>query len=279
MSHALSKQVLVYKLAQKQVQHMLMQSKVQLDETGGFTDSLIHEIRVCAKKLRALLQLYRPFYRPKKIKNLDKAIKLIACAYSGQRDAAVQYTLLCRAIDAIGTQSKFDFAPLKAIFAQKLTSMHSHSPDLAVDIKFQATMALWHKTLNIGKSKHLKSGIKHTYRKCRRISNKAIASDGDALFHQSRKWIKYYFYQLKILNSQQKITNRKYLKKLEEIGELLGEFHDDCMLEESLNQLLNAIQQQEAETLNISITTLLNWLAEQKERHKQLICKRYTKIF
>lgn len=278
MSQATSKQDLIYKLARTRVKKLLAEISASSDAT--LSDTLIHEIRVCVKRLRALVQLYQPFCSKTDIKTVDRTIKDIAKAYAGQRDAVVQYALLCKAISEINQQ---DFQPLKAYFSEQISTAQTHDSDMImVDQAFKHVLKVWKQTLSTNKSTNFNSGIDYTYRKCRNLSHKAIATDNDALYHASRKWIKYYFYQLKLLDREHKLVEKSRLKQLAEIGELLGEFHDQCVLAQALKQLMSDKPQtvvQKNEAFNSAIQSVLNWLMHQKRQSKLQFWSLNNKVF
>ena len=61
--------------------------------------------------------------------------------------------------------------------------------------------------------------------------------------------------------------DKALIKQLKALGELLGEFHDRCVLEQSLNRILDKPLEDEA--LEQAVLLMLTWLIEQKRLDKK----------
>lgn len=198
MGQSLAKQDLVYQLAEKRVSDLLESIASHLNTSSCLSDNLIHDLRVCVKRLRALLQLYRPCCDKGGIKQVEQEVKAVANAFASQRDTLVQYQLLCKAINEISEYSKRDFSPLHHYFEHILTEKKLHSSELDIDRAFKHALKKWRKTLKLSKRKKVNAGLSYTHDICFKLSHRAIATGKDALYHECRKWLKYYQYQLKL---------------------------------------------------------------------------------
>ncbi len=286
MSQSIAKQDLVYKLAEKRVNSLLSDIAAHLATSEELSDELVHDLRVCVKRLRALLQLYRPCCNKQVIKQIDHDIKAIANAFSGQRDMVVQYQLLSKAMEEINQQSQHDFAPLRAYFLRVMTQEKIESPELMVDLAFKRALKKWHKHLTINKRKIVDSGLRYTHDQCYKRAHRAIATGQDALYHAARKWIKYYLYQLKLLTKKQVDPELELaIKQLDAMGELLGELHDQCVLEHTLKGLISSeekpseIANLDDEVLEAIIHSILHWLASKKQHYKQQFWSQFNHFF
>lgn len=286
MSQSIAKQDLVFKLAQKRVNSLLSDVASHLATSGELSDKLIHDVRVCVKRLRALLQLYRPCCNKQTIKRIDHDIKAIANAFAGQRDMVVQYQLLSSAIDEIQQNHQHDFAPLRAYFLRVMKQEKAASPTLMVDKAFKRALKKWQKHLKMTGRKSVDSGLHYTHDQCYTLAHRAIATGQDALYHAARKWIKYYLYQLKLLNKKQIDSDLELaINQLDEMGEWLGELHDQSVLEQTLKALISTkdkpaeIAHVENKALEATIHAVLNWLATNQQHYKQQFWSQFNAFF
>jgi CHAD domain-containing protein len=272
---------LVYDIAKEQV-NALRKAIAHSPDTSS--DELIHELRVCIKKLRALLQLYRPISKRVDIQSLDQCVKEIAHNYSNQRDAVVQYDLLCQIIKQIGSHKKQLMQPLHDYFLTLIQENKEQSISANVDVKFDYVLKVWKEKLNPDITLKLNQGLDLSYRKSLKLAHRAVKSDHIETYHQCRKWVKYYLYQLKLLASNQSEKKANFLKKLEDLGGLLGEFHDYNVLEQHLNSLLDKEQRSRANPANtpnmkVAIKLVLACLSKQKTLTKTQSQALFSKVF
>lgn len=285
MGQSLSKQDVIYKLAEKRVNVLMSEISEYLKTAGELSDTLIHELRVCVKRLRALLQLYQPSAKQRDIKKLDHDIKRIANAFSGKRDIVVQYQLLSKAINRIG-HHQGEFQLLTDYFQNLLTQEKAIAPELVVDKAFKRVLKKWHQQLKMTKRKSIDAGLSHTHDQCYQLAHRAIATGNDEAYHAARKWIKYYLYQLKLLNKKCIAPDVECaIKQLDNMGELLGELHDQSVLESTLQSLLSthksesALNKTDHAALRQEVLPILAWLQDQKQHYKQQFWPQFNHFF
>ncbi len=276
MGQSLAKQDVIYKLAEKRVNVLLSEISEHLNTASELSDNLIHELRVCVKRLRALLQLYQPSAKQRDIKKLDHDIKRIANAFSGKRDIVVQHQLLSKAINEIG-HHEGEFQLLIDHFQNLLTQENITSQVLVVDKAFKRVLKKWHQHLKMTKRKSVDAGLTHTHDQCYLLAHRAIATGNDEAYHAARKWIKYYLYQLKLLNKKRIAPDVECaIKQLDDMGALLGDLHDQSVLECTLQSLLD---KSDHVALKQEIMPILAWLQDQKQRYKQQFWPQFNHFF
>lgn len=261
----------VFKLAKQRVNKLLKKIKAEASasatESYALSPALVHSLRVCTKRLRALLQLYRPVAGKTAIKAVDQTIKALARSYSGQRDAVVQYETLCHLVDVYQQSHGSDMQPLLDYFKNRSTEVVDAARPMEPQAAFETVMERWQQKLKGKKQPDFNSGLEYAYRKARKLAYEAEASDDDEVYHQCRKWTKYYLYQLQMLMDKPRPRDKALIKQLKALGELLGEFHDRCVLEQSLNRILDKPLEDEA--LEQAVLLMLTWLIEQKRADKK----------
>ena len=261
----------VFKLAKQRVNKLLKKIRVEASASAAESYTLspaqVHSLRVCTKRLRALLQLYRPVASKTAVKTVDQAIKALARSYSGQRDAVVQYETLCHLVDLYQQSHGSDMQPLLDYFETRLHQEVDAATPMKPEAAFESILQTWQEKLRGKEQPDFNSGLEYAYRKARKLAYEAEASDDDEVYHQCRKWTKYYLYQLQMLVDKPRPRDKALIKQLKALGELLGEFHDRCVLEQSLNRILDNPLEDEA--LEQAVLLMLTWLIEQKRLDKK----------
>jgi CHAD domain-containing protein len=221
----------------------------------------IHQLRVCCKRLRALLQLYRPYTGHQRLRQLDQQIRLIAKSLAGRRDLHVQQQL----ISQLARDLERPLSP--ALNSQLLQSSGNHSLVAAdnerIIAAFAAILSDW-PHCDSGRRDAWAAGLARTRKRARSLARRACNSDQDALFHRCRKWTKYYLYQLEQLHDS-RLPASSEMQTLARLGEQLGQLQDLCNLEAQL-QTLAPDQESEA-------------LAEQLEKRKGRCKRRIIRLF
>jgi len=259
----------VLKLAKKRVKTVLN----ALADAPSSADTLpvdgVHQIRVCTKNLRALLQMYRPYCCKDAIKCVDQRIKSLANAYADQRDFDVQYTMLSNAVLTFSPQQKNEVQPLLNYFLTIRPPEKKRHIDMDARAGFESILKVWEEKLTACATPNLTLGVDLTYAKAKKLAHSKSLTSDDA-YHECRKWVKYYLYQLRLTSSKHRTKDKKYLNQLATLGDSLGDFHDQCVLQASLRTLLDSAQKENADHSEIEVPALLilNWLAEQKHHEK-----------
>lgn len=274
MDKPLPKSDPVFKCAKKRVSKMLD----ELDGSEVLTDDQVHDVRVCTKKLRALLQLYRPACRKAGLKTVDHAIRDLARTLSSARDAHVQHAMLERMVQAFGQEYQGNLHLLLEHYGVDDASDVSMPQTREVREGFEHLLVTWRGQLHLKGKPDIGQGLEFAYKHARKLAYEAESSDDDELYHECRKWVKYFHYQLQLVVKDMRPRDKSYLKGLQKLGECLGEFHDRCVLERSLNQLLSKEAQENAELESAGLL-MLSWLVEQKRCDKEVCQKLFEKLF
>ncbi len=196
-------------------------------------DETVHDFRVLCKQLRALLQLYRSERSAKQIQLLDKQLKVIARSFSGARDSVV----IADAMLALGEDSQENLQQIVPVVAALQRHKDQVKPDqVEVAAQLDSLMQQWWASLACDKASFAETGMVACYKKARALANKVLSRGDDEVFHQWRKWAKYWLYQLQFLEVCRGASGEDYLKKLDKLGNRLGRFHDDCILESTLHE-------------------------------------------
>ena len=254
----------VYKTAKKLVDRNL----AVMDGPAALTPEQVHEVRVCTKKLRALIQMYRPHCGKNAIKAVEKKTKRIADQYSGARDAQVMHQTLVQLAEMYCAEQGEDVAPLLAHYADANAKIQQVSPHSEFDLQqaFSKLMDSWQKQIRPKANTDFALGLEFSYQQARKLAFEAETLDQDECYHHCRKWVKYYLYQINLfVNKNDPID--ELVDSLKALAELLGLFHDRCVLEASLNGLLQS-QPSPNLALESACLLMLSWLVEQKRLDK-----------
>ena len=281
MTHSRAGSDPVFKLARQRVNKLLKKIRAEAAASAAepytLSPALVHSLRVCTKRLRALLQLYRPVAAKTPIKAVDQTIKALADSYSGQRDALVQYETLCHLVEQYQQSHGSDMQPLLDYFSARLRDESETAAPMEPAAAFEGILERWQEKLKEKKQPDFESGLEFAYRKARKLAYEAESSDDDEVYHQCRKWTKYYLYQLQMLVEKPRPRDRARIKQLKALGELLGVFHDRCVLEQALNRLLDKPIEDEA--LEQAVLLMLTWLIEQKRQDKACCQEWFEGVF
>lgn len=190
----------------------------ELARVARCSDRSVHEVRKRCKKLRGLLRLIRPGMDAALFREADSALREAANALGDTRDAAVHEAIMeDLGGSGIGGQAA---APDRAALAEEAGRGMASA---------RSALTRWVAPDDLPEA--LIEGFRRTYRRCRRALQAADAEPTDENFHQLRKWVKYHWYQVRLLHKRAPESVRRHREALREIGELLGDAHDLANLE------------------------------------------------
>ena len=258
----------IFKAARKQVRKVLN----PLAQGAAPSDEDIHAIRVCSKKLRALLQLYRPGNAKADIKQVEQLLKQLANSYAGLRDAHVQEKTLSRVISQLPFEDQAEMQPLLNYFATNNRQASEQVKPIAAHQGFADILQLWQQQLRLKHRSDPGKGLDYSYRRARKLALDAHASGEDETYHQCRKWTKYYLYQAQLLCERK--AAKPSISLLKQLGEQLGLFQDHCVLEDSLLQS----PAQQPELANLSQLALLA-IEQQKTLDKEIARQLFEQLY
>lgn len=196
----------------------------------------IHAIRVTFKRLRAYWRLIAPALTKSTLKEANNRIRCTAKLLAGHRDLQVMLESLQQIESLMNekalpkeTQSYLD--ELKSDFEKKIEQQVASLPEIdwgVIEQALQDEQAAW-QTLATEQDfmKTLRQGFQVTLSSCHRHALAAIAVGATSEDrHEWRKWVKYGYYQLKLLKSLGSDKGQKVVRKLDQLGNLLGKEHD-----------------------------------------------------
>lgn len=215
---------------------MLAGARQAIERRGDIGDvETIHQLRVCTKRLRALLWLIRAQLPESTVTALNREAKTLADWLSGARDAQVALQTLQAVVDdAQGTE------PAQRLFSLlQRNQPESSQTDLAppdwsaLQQHLEEMIQSWSTLASAEiQRKHLKQGLKRSFRRGRRDWKASREVTDVEPLHDWRKQVKRLLYQQQLLQQQPDKTG----KRLKRLGDLLGQLHDIDMLDERLQQ-------------------------------------------
>ncbi len=191
----------------------------------------VHELRRIFKRLRSLWRLVRPFAAGKSLaRESDKSLRGAGRLLSRHRDAHIVRKTLRRIERNAKTDSERKaigriIEALKTLISQKVAT---RLPDIRwgkISKTLQQEAERW-RTLQEQGENDWRVGVVQTYRKGRRLASLAFADNRPETFHSWRKWVKYLSIQLDALSENGLKVDSKTLKKIAQLAERLGNYHD-----------------------------------------------------
>jgi len=183
----------------------------EIDDPDCSRDSVIHSLRSRCKKINAILELVEPALGIDcdRMKALTKqASRRLACL----RDNAVS-SQLAESDEPVVVSTQTD--------REKNRLLEESRKEIELLRQYVKRWARYRIDKHV-----ILDGVHRTYRRVRRRWKVVRRSRTDNNFHRLRKWIKYLWYQVRILERSNKEKLRPIRKDLRRIGILLGEAHD-----------------------------------------------------
>ncbi len=197
----------------------------------------VHALRVLLKHLRAYWQLVRFAVPRLTFQAAKKRMRLTGKQLSAMRDREVLMDTLLDLVELAPESEKHCLmAMLKAWMNEP------PPPPIPWDKVIQALKKerqAWRKLkFDFQSDGPLKEGLAMTFTRCRALGKQAFKPGQLEQRHAWRKWVKYAYYQLKLLRQLGLRGQRKRIQCLDELGELLGREHDFMMLKHRLKETL-----------------------------------------
>jgi CHAD domain-containing protein len=201
----------------------------RLSSTGVVDDEVVHGIRVMTKKIRACLLLLSGGCPEEKITDLKTRASSLARSLAVQRDSFVMASLIDtmfqgddEALYQWVKDASLEYVPVCENY-QQLRFLQSEILDLEnLLVKLEKGCG----------DIDLQANVAATYKRCRKLSRRAMASGVDGDFHKWRRWTKYLFYQLDYLFHEPEAA--LYTLSLKGLSDALGDKQDCCVLESHL---------------------------------------------
>ncbi|MGB5397209.1 MAG: CHAD domain-containing protein [Gammaproteobacteria bacterium] len=247
-------------------------TRLHVDQTIAGEENT-HQIRVSIKRIRAMLVLHEALtgHQPE-FAQLDDYLKQLNKALSACRDHDVLLGLLDRII------AKVDQPDVLQLFSSTRTSIAESSLPQLYDVNqvehmttdiLNAYQALPPIDIRV---KNIRNYLKKRLRKTCKNADLLIRQADCIALHSWRKQVKQLYYQAEALRA---VSGKSPLpnKTLEKLGERLGDIHDLCVLESTLQQQLASQPQLASPSTWQQSRQLLN------KKHASLLkqCKRLYK--
>jgi len=194
---------------------LLTSTIASLQDPEQSLDRRVHRVRTTGKKMRAWLRLLGSQAGVTLERELDR-FREAGKRLAPMREAWVQDRLL----------------------AEVSGSAESGLPDLAGDAPTLEALAECRADLQdalqwldrwscpVGRIEDLAPGLEDTYGKALQAWEYVREAPADEHFHALRKWVKYHYYQLGMLQRPDSRKLGRRLKRLDALGDLLGRAHD-----------------------------------------------------
>jgi CHAD domain-containing protein len=197
----------------------------------------VHSLRSRCKKMRALLRLPQPLMGDAFTVE-DQRFRSAARELAEFRDRDV----VSKTARALGSSAFADFepdGPIPAAAIERALAFMSGARD---------AVANW--PLSELRFVDLAPGFAQTYRSCTEKWRAVRADPADEKYHKLRKWVKYHWYQVRILERLSKPQLHVRREMLRELQATLGDAHDIVMLE----SVIGAAEEPDARLLQRAIT-------------------------
>lgn len=223
------------------VQEQMDKSAAAIDDGTLARHEVIHQVRKCCKRIRAVLRLVRPvfggFYRVENDFFRDAARGL-----SGFRDAKV----LVETFDATtrtpgGRIDRRHFTPLRRKLVQRHREMVENpkaQDELLARVRDELKtsrerIAGW--TLKTDAFEAIKPGLLKTYARGRKAMDGAYEELNTKAFHNWRKRVNYHRYHIRLLRNLWQPVLQPLLREVKTLARLMGDDHNLAVLRTMLS--------------------------------------------
>ena len=187
----------------------------------------VHSLRIRCKKLRGLLRLPQPLMGEVFVLE-DQRIREAAKQLAGNRDRQV----LAKTIASFGGS---DWQADKQQY-----SVSKQDLEWSRRILINCLEAIDDWPLDLHGFYDIAPGFARTYRKSLGAWERVVSLQSDHNFHRLRRWGKYHWYHIRILERLNKPVLRKRRKRLRKLQLALGDAHDLTLLQAFLRSEENA---------------------------------------
>ncbi|MDX1795243.1 MAG: CHAD domain-containing protein [Hydrogenovibrio sp.] len=238
----------------------------------------VHDLRVLMKRLRAFWQLMAAFVSKSELQQAKDRLASAAKQLSAHRDRQVLGDALAQLVQRLPEPSQ-----------QALLSLEIPLPDEDVrqdEIDWSQILQVLQNELSVWRGlavdaslKHVERGVMATFERERKLAERATRKKAEIRQrHQWRKWVKYLYYQLKLLQQLGLKGHKTTVKRLDELGDLLGREHDFEMLLTFLQEQTNRLPMDERTPYQhlIELNRIqLQQLRKQSNRLEKTVVKSY----
>ncbi len=208
-------------------QAIALLSLPQMDEDA------VHDLRVLMKQLRGLVRLYRGDDAKPVIRTINVVLRDVAKVFSARRDALVLAETLEQVARRSNRRVASELQQILREVTQQVADVQPVLEPLALVTELQRVRALWHQHLQQPDSEFLLDALARSYRRNRREGRAALRQRDTHALHDWRKRVKYFGYQLGVLEVQDAWLQQQK-EMVRRLGSLLGKVHDLDVLDDYL---------------------------------------------
>ncbi|MDG6774262.1 CHAD domain-containing protein [Thiomicrorhabdus sp. ZW0627] len=236
-------------LIQKNVVDLIDQALVLSQSDQRNLKESIHDLRVTFKRLRAYWRLVRDSVDKPVFEAADRRIKYTAKLLGGQRDQYVLFDSLSLILDRLEGSERM---VAESLLRQLNHSLNTNFKTLSIRwstviSSLQLERSVWSGLdFESIKNRSIQKALHKSVTRSLRLSEQAVHKKADTeKRHRWRKWVKYVFYQLKLLKGLGVKSKKQSVRKLDELGNLLGIEHDMDLLKDFLQQGFDSTESRE----------------------------------
>ncbi len=205
-------------------------------------DTLVHELRKCIKKMRAVLRFSEPGMKAAAFKRRDRALRDFAREISGTRDSAVLVaTFDCLADHYRPFLSTAELLPVRqalqsrhvqsmAAFQEQYNASELESAFISLEMKIDRKAGV--KVTDA----MIRSAVQDVYVRGRKLHHMLDEDPNTENSHALRRQAKYLWYQMRMLKKRMPESMHAVVEELDELGELLGDDNDMSVLIDTLRK-------------------------------------------
>lgn len=228
----------VRRVAQSQIKKAI----AEVEDASLDVHETVHQVRKRCKKIRALLRLTRPGFKGI-YQRENKTFRDAARSLSTMRDAQAMietYDMLLKRYDE--QVERRQFGTIRARLTRRMKKLAEEEVDIEerleklVDVMQKAKSRLKTWELDEEGFDPAAAGLKKTYCRGRDAMKQAYRSPSPESFHEWRKRVKYYRYQLRIMRELWPEVLNATRKQAHELSDCLGDDHNLAVFRAELTE-------------------------------------------
>src|SRR5258708_2826621 len=192
----------------------------------------LHQLRVATRRLRATIELFSSVIYASQLKIFRRDLPWIGSMAGGARECDVTSALIAARAAKIDPALKDAIAPMIASLGEGRKSEHIKLHELLASKRYRSLLAKLGRPAikRVGADRRLgivaAQLVRPASRGAARLGGKLAGDAPDPVFHKLRVRIKRLRYELEMIAPLGAKRHRKTVRRLEELQELLGTYHD-----------------------------------------------------
>jgi inorganic pyrophosphatase len=216
----------------------------ELEQARSGKEDRIHDLRKRFKKLRAALRLLRGDITKRKYRDQNVTFRDAAHSFNEVRDARVLVDSLQQLSKHCGGKlPEAPVAQLNGLLQERAREAQRRllDSDETFDSVSKALKTASHRVrslhLDADNWQDLRGGLERVYQQCFDAFGAVAIDQSTENLHEWRKQLKYFWYQLQILESVWSDGMAEFGESVRQLTTLLGDDHDLAVLQKTLNEL------------------------------------------